>query len=348
MSRLPIIEGPVELIPARPQTLWGWPAVANFALGGTGAGFYVAAAVAARLGSSPSLTIASWLGPALVLAGFAAVALEAGRPRRGPRVLTRLATSWMSRELALGGLFALLAASEFLAPGTGQRLGAAAAALALVLAQGAILRHARGIAAWSVSPMPLVFLQSALVAGTGLMVALELLLGAPFDAALIGAVIASLPFAALVWLVYITWSGAPFADATRPLREGPGFVVMGGGYVAPLALFGLALALGGDRTTALLGGLLLVAAQAYAKTILILRCGQLRPITVPDLRLRTGSPEKSGSPNPTARPDRFDVVSSAGSARAIRLWGEAAERADRPAERRKGGEAPLRGERKSS
>jgi DMSO reductase anchor subunit len=340
MSRRPIIEGPVELIPARPQTLWGWPAVANFALGGTGAGFYVAAAVAARLGSSPSLTIASWLGPALVLAGFAAVALEAGRPLRGPRVLTRLATSWMSRELALGGLFALLAASEFLAPGTGQRLGAAAAALALVLAQGAILRHARGIAAWSVSPMPLVFLQSALVAGTGLMVALELLLGAPFDAALIGAVIASLPFAALVWLVYITWSGGPFADATRPLRQGPGFVVMGG-YVAPLALFGLAVALGGDRTTALLGGLLLVAAQAYAKTILILRCGQLRPITVPDLRLRTGSRGKSGSRNPTSRLDRFDVVSSAGSAR-----GEAAGRADRPAERRQGGEAPLRGERK--
>ena len=34
---------PVELIPPAPQTLWGKPAVANFVLGGLGAGFYVAA-----------------------------------------------------------------------------------------------------------------------------------------------------------------------------------------------------------------------------------------------------------------------------------------------------------------
>jgi hypothetical protein len=37
-----------------------------------------------------------------VLAGFAAVAGEAGRPLRGPRVLWKVRTSWMSRELWIG------------------------------------------------------------------------------------------------------------------------------------------------------------------------------------------------------------------------------------------------------
>lgn len=276
---------PVELIAARPQTLWGWPAVANFALGGTGAGLYVAAAVVAGLGSSPGLTIASWLGPALVLAGFAAVALEAGRPLRGPRVFTRVATSWMSRELVLGALFALLAAAEFWEPGTGPRLGAVAAALGLVTAQGLILREARGVAAWSVPAMPLVFVQSALVAGAGAMIVIEAVRGAPFDAALIGAVVTLLPFAAVVWLAYVTSSEGAGADATSLLRGRPGFVIFGGSYVAPLMLFGLALALGGDRTLAALGGALSIVAQAYAKATLILRCGWLRPITVPHLRL---------------------------------------------------------------
>ena len=132
--------------------------------------------------------------------------------------------------------------------------------------------------------MPLVFVQGALVAGAVTLVVIALARGAPFDPALIGGVIALLPFAALVWLGYLTSSDGVFADATRPLRQRPGFVIFGGGYLAPLALFGLALALGGDRALAILGGLLLVTMQAYAKAMLILRCGRLRPITVPHLR----------------------------------------------------------------
>jgi DMSO reductase anchor subunit len=277
---------PVALIPARPQTLWGLPAVINFALGGTGAGLYVAAAIAVGLGSSASLTIASWLGPVLVLAGFAAVATEAGRPWRGARVLARVRTSWMSRELAVGGLFALLAAGEFVVPSAGQRLAAVAAAVGLVLAQGLILRQAAGVTAWAVPPMPVMFLQSALVAGTGLLVVIDVARGVSLDGASLGAVIALLPAAAIVWLAYVTWSDGPFADATRSLREGAtATAIFGGGYVVPFALLALALALGEHTVAPALGGLLMVAGQGYAKAVLILRCGQLRPITVPQLRL---------------------------------------------------------------
>ena len=278
---------PVELIPARPQTLWGMPAVVNSALGGTGAGLYVTAVIAAGFRSSPTLTIASWLGPALVLAGFVAVATEAGRPLRGLRVLARVTTSWMSRELWIGGAFIALAAGEFVVPGSVQRLVAAAAAIMLVLAQGLILRRAQGIVAWSVRPMPLVFLQSALTAGAGLMVLLDAAVGAPPGRVILDAVLGLLLFAALVWLAFVTWSGGAFAEATRCLREGtPALGIFGGGYVAPFSLFVLTMALGDEsRTLPALGGLLMVATQAYAKAFLILKAGQLRPITVPHLRL---------------------------------------------------------------
>jgi DMSO reductase anchor subunit len=277
---------PVELIPARPQTLWGVPAVVNFVLGGTGAGLYVAAAAAAGFRSSVTVTTASWLGPALVLAGFLAVATEAGRPLRGLRVLARVATSWMSRELWIGGIFIALAAGEFVVPGSAQRFFAAAAAVMLVLAQGLILRRAEGIAAWSVPPLPLVFIQSALVAGAGLLVLIKAGAGTPPGRVVLDVGLALLLFAALVWLKFVTWSGGAFAEATRCLREGtPALVIFGGGYVAPFVLFTLTLALGdGALALPVLAGLLMVTTQAYAKAFLILKCGQLRPITIPHLR----------------------------------------------------------------
>ena len=192
--------------------------------------------------------------------------------------------------------------------------------------------------------MPLVFVQGALVAGAGTLVVIALARGAPFDPALIGGVIALLPFAALVWLGYVTSADGAFAEATKALRERPGFVIFGGGYVAPLVLFGLALAVGGERTLAILGGLLLVTTQAYAKAMLILRCGRLRPITVPHLRLHRRPSEISGSKTPSFETDRRDAAPSAGFARAIRIWGKAARsEAHASDERRKGGEAPLRG-----
>jgi len=141
-----VVDEPSVLLPPVTQRLWGWPAVVNFAAGGLGAGLYLAAALAAGFAASPALRIAAWLGPALVLAGFVAVATEAGRPLRGPRVLARARTSWMSRELWLGGAFVVLAAPEWTGlAGPGSRAAAALAAAALALAQGWILRHARGV-----------------------------------------------------------------------------------------------------------------------------------------------------------------------------------------------------------
>src|SRR3990172_10465716 len=132
---------PVELIPAQRQRLWGWQAVVNFTLGGVGAGLYGTAVVVAGFERGPSVVLASWLAPLLVLAGFAAVAGEAGRPLRGPRVLWKVRTSWMSRELWIGGAFVLLIAADFAFPLRIHRAQALAAAVLPALAPGMNLRR---------------------------------------------------------------------------------------------------------------------------------------------------------------------------------------------------------------
>ncbi|HEY7362809.1 MAG TPA: DmsC/YnfH family molybdoenzyme membrane anchor subunit [Methylomirabilota bacterium] len=279
---------PATLIPAQRQQLWGRLAVANFAGGGLGAGFYLAAAVTADFRAGPSLALASWLGPALVLAGFLAVAAEAGRPLRGPRVLTRIATSWMSRELWAGGAFLMLAPGEFLFPGSGQRLLSALAACTLVLAQGFILRSARAVPAWDPSIMPVVCLVSALVSGTGLLTLVEVVAGGTPSGARLFSLLALASGAGIVWLGYVTWhDDTASLTATRALRQGRAAVeVVLGGYVAPLVLaaIGLAMPEAARAASALAGGLMVVG-QAQAKALMILDAGLLRPITVPHLRL---------------------------------------------------------------
>jgi DMSO reductase anchor subunit len=266
----------VELLGPAPQGLWGWPAVLNFVLGGLGAGLYLTAAVAASVAPAPGLRLAAWLGPALVVAGFVAVAVEAGRPLRGARVLARVRTSWMSRELVLGGAFALLAVLDW-------RSAAALAAAALAGAQGAILRRARGVAAWDSAWLPWVFLSSALVSGAGAFLALEGLAGRPPEARGFAAVLVLLVVHALVWQGYLAASDEPaFRTATEPLRSGrTRALAIGAGYLGPALLIAPALAWPGLAAPAAVGvGSLMVASQVAVKAALVLRAGLLRPVTI--------------------------------------------------------------------
>lgn len=277
----------MELIPAVAQRVWGVPAVLNFALGGLGAGFYVAAVLAARLQASPTVAVAAWLGPALVLAGFAAVATEAGRPLRGARVLARVRTSWMSRELVLGGVFAAAALAEWLVPGPGPRATATVAALALVVAQGCILRRATAVPAWDVAVLPLLFVASALVSGAGLVLVAEAVGGGDAGGGVLTGALAVLVLGFVAWLTYVTWSDDPgFARPTAPLRGGPGAVLGIGGYLLPALAIALALALPPLAPAAALGGVLMIAGQVWTKWLLILSVATLRPVTLGSLDLR--------------------------------------------------------------
>ncbi len=280
---------PVALIPPATQRLWGLPAVVNFGLGGLGAGAYVIAALAAGFGPSPPLTVASWLGPALVLAGFLAVAGEAGRPLRGVRVLARVATSWMSRELWLGGAFIALVALDLMAPSAAVKTLAAVAAALFAVAQGFILRRARAMAAWDVSVMPVVFLLSALASGMGALLVVGVVTGQAGASAPLGSTLAVVTVGLVVWLAYLTWSrDGAFLAATASLRDATsGIVVAGGGFVAPFALAAAALTVPALAPAAqAAAGTLMVVAQLYTKWMLVVRAGQMRPVTIPHLALQ--------------------------------------------------------------
>lgn len=279
---------PPSLIPATRQRWWGAPAAANFALGGLGAGAYLVTVLAGRFAPSPGLALAAWLGPALVVAGLAAVATEAGRPLRGARVLARARSSWMSRELWLGGGFVGLAALDAVRPSPAARGAAAACALAFVVAQGFILRRARGVAAWDVGVMPAVFLVSALVSGQGVLLLAGAVTGGAGAGAPLGATLVLVTAAMLVWLAYVTWSEDPtFVAALAPLRDGvPGIVIVGGGLVTPFALAALALAFPASAPVPQgAAGACMIAGQLYAKWLLVTRTGHLRPITAPTAAL---------------------------------------------------------------
>ena len=273
----------LEMLPARPQTRWGWPAVINFVLGGLGAGWYIVALLAAGLERSPGVTAASWAAPVLVLAGFAAVAGEAGRPLRGPRVLRRLSTSWMSRELLIGLAFVLLVVADLAFPLRLHRAQALVAATLLAVAQGFILRRSRGIPAWDVRIMPALFLLSALLSGAGTYLLVESVAGRPPALAVVGALLGLVVIGFLTWARYLGGSREPaFVQSVATLRRRRSALVIGaGGHGLPVLMALVALAAPAVSAPLLaLAGALLVAGQAHVKACLVRAAGRLRPITL--------------------------------------------------------------------
>src|SRR3990172_3722079 len=210
-----------ELMPPVKQTLWGRLAVVNFFLGGAGAGAYLVAVSLTGFSAPPLARVALTLGPLLVLAGFLAVAVEAGRPFRGAKVLRMAETSWMSRESWAGGALTALAALDFVAPWVGWRLAAAPVALLFVLAQGWVLSNCRGVLAWNVPILPPLFLASALVSGAGVL-SLAAPLGSGDADRLQLATAALVLLSGFVWVAYSVWPGDPsFRQVAGSLREAP-------------------------------------------------------------------------------------------------------------------------------
>jgi formate-dependent nitrite reductase membrane component NrfD len=281
---------PIELLPSRPQMLWGWPAVVNFFLGGLGAGFYVITVLAeGPAGRSAVMRLAAWLAASCVLAGFVAVAAEAGRPLRGPRVLRRVGSSWMSRELWLGGLFVALVLADALWPLGPVRAAAAVAGLLLAIAQGLLVQGARGIPAWNVPIMPTLFALSALVSGAGLHLVVTAAARRDAGAPALGAVLVLLAVGVWMWVRYLTWSRErAFAEAVAPLTRGrEARLVVGAGLLAPVLLIAAALAwpAAAAPAQALAGGLMILG-QLHAKARLILTAGRLRPVTLAGIRIK--------------------------------------------------------------
>jgi len=286
----------MELIPAQKQTVWRWPAVINFSLGGMGAGLYLWGVLLTGLKGAQWSTPFAFLpfalkvgGPILVGLGLLSLTHEAGRPFRGYNLWRHVRRSWMSREAVAAGIFMPLAVLDWLFPNPVLRGVATLAALFFMIAQGFIPYRGRGVTAWYVPHVPVMFATSGPMMGFGLLVIVSTVanfivpsflwwLGLLFVLANLG-----------VWLHYLQRPGDAFQRAVAALRVPTAtFWVVGVGHVLPLLALG-ALGLSGVnggilRLLALIGGAALLLGGTLQKMYLILEAGYLRAIAFGPVR----------------------------------------------------------------
>lgn len=283
----------MELIRPIKQTVWRWPAVANFTLGGMGTGFYLLGLLVVALydGDVPQSiafnAVFKLLGPALASLGFLALTTEAGRPLRGHHLFRHLRRSWMSREALAGAIFIPAAVADWLLPHPALRALATLGAVGLLVSQGFIVYRARGVTAWNVSLMPLFFVTSGLASGGGLVLLPPLnepALRRGFVAIELILIVLNL----MVWFLYLRRSDETFLRATKNLRR-PNAVILtiGMGHLLPALLLTLVWVIpdpnagGGLRVVAAaVAGLAVIVGGVLQKAGIILEAGYLRPIVL--------------------------------------------------------------------
>ncbi|MBC7249104.1 MAG: dimethyl sulfoxide reductase anchor subunit [Anaerolineae bacterium] len=280
----------MELIRPAKQKVWGWPGVANFALGGAGAGSYLLAELAAALlqgGGDPArLMVFRLVGPILVGLGFLVLAVETDHPLRGRYLLRHLHRSWMSRESLAGLIFTLTAFLSWLFPHQVLEGMAAVAALGLLISHGFILYRAVAVAAWNVPLMPALFVTSGLAMGGGLLL---LITSNGPDFGLAAMVLASVVSDLAAWFLYLYGPrSASFRQATSGLRR-PAmlFFTVGVGHLLPATLLTLSLTglWGKERYLGnMVAGFCALAGGVGQKTGITLKAGYLRSIRMEGLQ----------------------------------------------------------------
>ena len=153
------------------QNVWALPATVNFFLGGTAAGYYILWAISSATGNWQAFgkAFGGFLAAALVAAGFASLALEAGRPLRARYLMAHLKRSWMSRETATGSLFVVAAIFDGVTALFIARCLALAAACAFLLSQSMILSRCKAIPIWHDPIVPLLLISGGLTSGYALL-----------------------------------------------------------------------------------------------------------------------------------------------------------------------------------
>jgi DMSO reductase anchor subunit len=223
-----------------------------------------------------------------------AVAGEAGRPLRARFLLGNLRRSWMSRETLAAMVFvpfALLTAfiqSPF-ASGV-----AAVAAVIFILSQGFILYRSRAVAAWNTPMLPVLFVTSALVSGSGLLLAFpHRMAGAISNAAVLMVTVILSSADLLIWTFYLYWPASDgFQATTQSLRSGRSMLwSIGVGRVWPTLIVMLPLVIPDTLMTSgwslTIAGLALFVGSWTQKSGIIRGCGYLRPI---GLQLQVSQP----------------------------------------------------------
>jgi len=223
------------------QKVWGWPVVANFILAEAAGGFYILSFLKVKIegtagDATPSVAYHLLVPAAMVCLGFICLKIKSKRSLRACDLLRSIRTSWMSREFLAGTLFVAALFLTSLFPHPVLRILGAGAALGLMLSQGFIVYSARGVPAWNVAIIPLVFLTSGFVSGGGLMFVLLDWATTERSFAVMGIVCVAMNL--VIWLLYLHWSfDREFRQATEALRRPNALIVtVGVGHFLPVCL----------------------------------------------------------------------------------------------------------------
>jgi len=169
------------LIDVKPQKEWGWLVITYLFLGGAGAGLFLA-----------SLYISHpWgeaLGLLLLVVGTLFLMLDLGRPERFWRAFFRARTSWISRGCFFISALVLLGAIHVLVElnvwDAGSwalliQIGAATAAVAVMIYTGFVLAPSPAIPFWNSTFFPVIFFVYSLLAGIDFLILASPILPAP-------------------------------------------------------------------------------------------------------------------------------------------------------------------------
>ncbi len=278
------------MIPSEKQRSWEWPAVANFTLGGVGAGFYLFNVVVLLYGRGISAlmqpTACVWISPVMMGLGFVLLTLEAGRPFRGHLLLSNLRRSWISRETAAFILFILGVGLDQLFPGPLFKCWAAMAALLFVISQGFIVYAERAMVAWNVPLMPFYFLSSGFSSGAGVALMLSTSGQAPAPIVLGVTSMIAVMITSAIWLGYLKGSTAvEFQSATHALRQPRSLgLTLGVGGLLPVLLMLYTLSPPGPPSpsgkTAFAAGLSIIIGVTLQKIAIIRSAGATHEISL--------------------------------------------------------------------
>ena len=155
------------LIDVKPQKEWGWLVITYLFLGGAGAGLFL---VSLYMGQ----TWGEAMGLILLVIGTLFLMLDLGRPERFWRAFFRSRSSWISRGcffitelvvLGTGNLLIEFSGADFGMLATLVRIGAAAAAIAVMIYTGFVLSPSAAIPFWNSTFFPIIFFAYSLLAG---------------------------------------------------------------------------------------------------------------------------------------------------------------------------------------
>lgn len=226
----------------RLQKIWRLPAVTNFTLGSMGAAYFIwtwlDGVLAFGADAPERVGYAGAVAAFLIFAGFFALLFEAGNPVKSYLTLLNIRHSWMSRELWLALVFAILTGIGLFYPSFVVFWVSAVVAVLFIVSQAYIVFRSRAVLAWNTMSIVPLFTLTGLSSGFGLYLALGLRSETASLLLLLGGATWTLCLAALLcYLFGFNNQDADFRSATRALRAPKALWVGAGvGLVAPLAI----------------------------------------------------------------------------------------------------------------